>query len=161
MSLGSHRLDGVFWPLAGNHGTPSRPVVLLEVQMHADATFHHRLAAQTYRFLQQHPKVQEWRLVVLVPHRRLSLGPITPLRRFLEQEVILGQPGGAQPPPGPRSTAGAAHPVGQANQRIGGHEPEAAAPPPRPDQRRPDFALAATTAFEQRGDHGDRRHPDR
>ena len=33
---------------------PGCPVVLLEVQMHPDSGFHHRLAAQTYRFLQRH-----------------------------------------------------------------------------------------------------------
>jgi hypothetical protein len=34
-------------------GSPEFPVVLLEVQMHPDPGFLHRLAAQTYRFLQQ------------------------------------------------------------------------------------------------------------
>ena len=29
-------------------------MVLLEVQMHPDSGFQHRLAAQTYRFLQRH-----------------------------------------------------------------------------------------------------------
>ena len=47
--------------------------------------FHHRLAAQTFRFLQLHPRIEHWRVVVITPHRRLSLGPVTPLRSFLEQ----------------------------------------------------------------------------
>jgi predicted transposase YdaD len=58
--------------------------VLLEVQMRADPGFHHRLAAQTFRFLQLHPAIEHWRVVVITPHQRLNLGPITPLRGFLE-----------------------------------------------------------------------------
>jgi predicted transposase YdaD len=54
-------------------------VVLLEVQMRADPGFHHRLAAQTFRFLQLHPAVEHWRVVVITPHQRLNLGPVTPL----------------------------------------------------------------------------------
>jgi predicted transposase YdaD len=59
-------------------------VVLLEVQMRADPGFHHRLAAQTFRFLQLHPAIEHWRVVVITPHQRLNLGPVTPLRGFLE-----------------------------------------------------------------------------
>jgi predicted transposase YdaD len=84
LKAGSHRLDGVLWPLASDAGTPELPVVLLEVQMRADPGFHHRLAAQTFRFLQLHPAVEHWRVVVITPHQRLNLGPITPLRGFLE-----------------------------------------------------------------------------
>jgi hypothetical protein len=65
----------------------SGPVVLLEVQMHRDTGFHHRLAAQTYRFLQQHPKVVHWTVLVITPHGRLNLGPTEALRVFLEQQV--------------------------------------------------------------------------
>ena len=65
----------------------SGPVVLLEVQMHRDPGFHHRLAAQTYRFLQQHPQVVHWTVLVITPHDRLNLGPTEALRVFLEQQV--------------------------------------------------------------------------
>jgi len=65
----------------------SGPVVLLEVQMHRDLGFHHRLAAQTYRFLQQHPQVVHWTVLVITPHDRLNLGPTEALRVFLEQQV--------------------------------------------------------------------------
>ena len=45
----SHRLDGVLWPRestgCAESGSPEFPVVLLEVQMHQDPGFHHRLAA--------------------------------------------------------------------------------------------------------------------
>jgi predicted transposase YdaD len=82
---GSHRLDGVLWPIGSDTGSAELPVVLLEVQMRADPGFHHRLAAQTYRFLQLHPRVEHWRVVVITPHQRLQLGPVMPLRGFLEQ----------------------------------------------------------------------------
>jgi predicted transposase YdaD len=49
-------------------------VVLLEVQMHSKPGFTHRLSAQSFRFLQLHPKVQHLAVVVVVPHRRLNLG---------------------------------------------------------------------------------------
>ena len=71
----NHRLDGVFWPRGGDRGTPEQPVVLLEVQMHSKQGFRHRLWAQTARFVQLHPQVQHLAVVVVVPHRRLNLGP--------------------------------------------------------------------------------------
>ena len=52
-----------------------QPVVLLEVQMHAKSGFKHRLWAQTARFVQLHPQVQHLAVVVVMPHRRLNLGP--------------------------------------------------------------------------------------
>jgi len=64
---------------------PGCPVVLLEVQMHPDPGFHHRLAAQTYRFLQQHPRVEHWAVLVITPHSRLKLGPTPALQLFLQQ----------------------------------------------------------------------------
>jgi len=71
----NHRLDGAFWPRSADAGTPEQPVVILEVQMHGKGGFKHRLFAQTARFLQLHPKVLHLAVVVLVPHRRLNLGP--------------------------------------------------------------------------------------
>ena len=50
-------------------------LVLLEVQMHPDSGFQHRLAAQTYRFLQRHPQVEHLEVVVITPHQRHKLGP--------------------------------------------------------------------------------------
>ena len=85
IKAGSHRLDGVLWPIGCETGSEDLPVVLLEVQMRADPGFHHRLAAQTYRFLQLHPRIEHWRVVVITPHQRLQLGPVMPLRGFLEQ----------------------------------------------------------------------------
>jgi predicted transposase YdaD len=85
LKAGSHRLDGVLWPLGSETGSEELPVVLLEVQMRADPGFHHRLAAQTYRFLQLHPRIEHWRVVVITPHQRLQLGPVLPLRDFLAQ----------------------------------------------------------------------------
>jgi len=71
----NHRLDGVLWPQRGLAGTARHPVVKLELQMQRDTRFKHRLGAQTLRFLQLHPVVRHLRLVVVVPHRRLNLGP--------------------------------------------------------------------------------------
>lgn len=71
----NHRLDGAFWPRSAETGTTEQPVVLLEVQMHSKVGFHHRLAAQSFRFLQQHPQVKHLAVVVVLPHRRLRLGP--------------------------------------------------------------------------------------
>ena len=75
LKAANHRLDGTFWPRSGDKGTPEQPVVLLEVQMHAKPGFKHRLGAQSFRFLQLHPKVQHLAVVVMVSHRRLNLGP--------------------------------------------------------------------------------------
>jgi hypothetical protein len=52
----------VLWPLGSEAGSEELPVVFLEVQMRAE----------------------QWRVVVITPHRRLNLGPITPLRGFLD-----------------------------------------------------------------------------
>ncbi|QVL53652.1 MAG: DUF2887 domain-containing protein [Cyanobium sp. M30B3] len=89
----SHRLDGVLWPRestgCAETGSPEFPVVLLEVQMHLDPGFRHRLAAQSSRFLQKHPQVEHLEVVVITPHKRMSLGP-TRLPRLLQallQEV--------------------------------------------------------------------------
>ena len=88
----SHRLDGVLWPRETTGcvetGSPEFPVVLLEVQMHPDPGFHHRLAAQTYRFLQQHPQVEHWAVLVITPHNRLKLGRTQALQVFLDQQVV-------------------------------------------------------------------------
>ena len=75
LKAANHRLDGAFWPRNGEVGTAEQPVVLLEVQMHGKGGFKHRLGAQSFRFLQLHPQVQHLAVVVLVPHRRLNLGP--------------------------------------------------------------------------------------
>ncbi len=71
----NHRLDGVLWPRGSEIGTPEQPVVLLEVQMQGSAEFKHRLAAQSFRFLQLHSQVLHLEVVVVVPHKRLRLGP--------------------------------------------------------------------------------------
>ena len=63
-------------------------MVLLEVQMHPDPGFRHRLAAQTCRFLQKHPQVEHLEVVVIAPHQRIGLGP-TQLPRLLQ--VLLNE----------------------------------------------------------------------
>ncbi len=85
----AHHPDGVLWPRQHPGGSEQRPVVILEVQMHADRRFHRRLAAETFRFLQQHEEVKHLQVLVLLAHRRLALGASQPplLRRFLERDV--------------------------------------------------------------------------
>jgi len=53
----AHHPDGVLWPRQQPGGSEALPVVLLEVQMHADRRFHRRLGAETFRLLQQHEEV--------------------------------------------------------------------------------------------------------
>ena len=92
LKAANHRLDGAFWPRSGAVGTPEQPVVLLEVQMHSKPGFKHRLGAQSFRFLQLHPQVQHLAVVVVVPHRRLKLGPAElpqQLQMFLDGVVWL------------------------------------------------------------------------
>jgi predicted transposase YdaD len=102
----SRRLDGVLWPQksTGYAETGSRefPVVLLEVQMHPDPGFQHRLMAQSSRFLQRHPRVEHLEVVVITPHRRHTLGPAQPPRllqvflqevRWISLEELSRQPG--------------------------------------------------------------------
>ena len=79
----------MLWPQDDERGSPERPVVILEVQMHPDRGFQRRLGAESFRFLQQHPRVQHLQVVVVVAHRRLALGNDQPLllQRFLAQDV--------------------------------------------------------------------------
>jgi predicted transposase YdaD len=85
----AHHPDGVLWPRQHPGGSEALPVVLLEVQMHADRRFHRRLGAETFRLLQQHEEVAHLQVLVLLAHRRLALGSTQPrpLRRFLQQDV--------------------------------------------------------------------------
>ena len=92
LKAANHRLDGAFWPRSAETGTPEQPVVLLEVQMHAKPGFKHRLGAQSFRFLQLHPQVQHLAVVVVVPHRRIKLGPAQlphQLQAFLDGVIWL------------------------------------------------------------------------
>jgi predicted transposase YdaD len=85
----AHHPDGVLWPRQHPGGSEALPVVLLEMQMHADRRFHRRLGAETFRLLQQHEEVAHLQVLVLLAHRRLALGSTQPrlLRRFLEHDV--------------------------------------------------------------------------
>ena len=67
-------------------------MVRLEVQMFRDPGFQHRLFAQTARFLQLHPHVQHLAVVVVVPQRRLNIGPAQlprQLQSFLDGVIWL------------------------------------------------------------------------
>ncbi len=69
----AHHPDGVLWPRQQPGGSEALPVVLLEVQMHADRRFHRRLGAETFRLLQQHEEVAHLQVLVLLAHQRLAL----------------------------------------------------------------------------------------
>ena len=60
-------------------------MALLEVQMHPDQGFQHRLAAQSCRFLQKYPQVEHLEVVVITPPAGVSGGG------------ALDQPGGLEP----------------------------------------------------------------
>jgi predicted transposase YdaD len=79
----------LLWPRQHPGGSEALPVVLLEVQMHADRRFHRRLGAETFRLLQQHVEVEHLQVLVLLAHQRLALGSSQPrpLRRFLQEDV--------------------------------------------------------------------------
>lgn len=85
----AHHPDGVLWPRRHPGGSAAFPVVLLEVQMQADRRFHRRLAAETFRLLQQHAEIMHLQVLVLLSQRRLALGASQPrlLRRFLQEDV--------------------------------------------------------------------------
>ncbi len=85
----AHHPDGVLWPRQHPGGSEALPVVILKVQMHTDRRFHRRLAAETFRLLQQHEEVAHLQVLVLLAHRRLALGISQPrlLRRFLQEDV--------------------------------------------------------------------------
>ncbi|MFM8661042.1 MAG: DUF2887 domain-containing protein [Cyanobium sp.] len=85
----AHHPDGVLWPRHHPGGSEQRPVVILEVQMHADRGFHRRLAAETFRLLQQHAEVEHLQVQVLMARQGLALGSGQPLllRRFLQHDV--------------------------------------------------------------------------
>lgn len=66
-----------------------RLVAHKKVAHHPDRHFHRRLAAETFRLLQQHEEVEHLRVLVLLAHRRLALGnrQPSPLQRFLKHDV--------------------------------------------------------------------------
>ena len=57
--------------------------------MHPDRRFHRRLAAETFRLLQQREDVSHLRVLVLLAHRRVAHGSSQPrlLGRFLQEDV--------------------------------------------------------------------------
>ena len=64
--------------------------------MHPDPGFHHPLAAQTYRFLQQHPLVEHWAVVVITPHSRLTWAPPKRHTRAAQEWLAEGRQEGLQ-----------------------------------------------------------------
>ena len=83
---GEQRLDGVLVPPVES---AERPVVILEVQMFADALFLHRLYAETACYLLQHPGVRHWQAVVITPRAAMPLGPVEVFAEFLVRPVRI------------------------------------------------------------------------
>jgi predicted transposase YdaD len=79
-----HRLDDLFQP---PQDQPDLPVVLLEAQMGPDARFLRRLYAQSARLVEQEPSIEQWRVVVICPHRRLNFGSATAVAEFVRERV--------------------------------------------------------------------------
>ncbi len=78
------RLDGLFLP---PEDRPDLPAVVLEAQMAPDPDFLLRLYAESALLLQQKRWQQDWRVVVICPHRRLNFGSHLPVREFLKHRV--------------------------------------------------------------------------
>ena len=88
----THHPDGVLWPPKHPGCSEKRPVVILEVQMHADRRFHRRLAAETFRLLQQHEEVEHLRVLVLLSASPATLSPRYPRPSALagNQALLIG-----------------------------------------------------------------------
>ena len=78
------RLDGLFQPPADQ---PELPVVLLEAQMAAHPRFLRRLYAQSAMLLEQEAAIEQWRVVVICPHRRLNFGSPAAVAEFVRERV--------------------------------------------------------------------------
>ena len=79
-----HRLDGLFQPPASQ---PELPVVLLEAQMAADGRFLRRLYAQSARLVEQEAEIEQWRVVVICPHRQPNFGSPAAVAEFVRERV--------------------------------------------------------------------------
>jgi predicted transposase/invertase (TIGR01784 family) len=79
-----YRLDGLFLPPANR---PDLPAVILEAQMAADPGFLRRLYAESSRWLQQQPEVDQWRVVVICPQRGLNFGRPVAVAEFIQERV--------------------------------------------------------------------------
>jgi predicted transposase YdaD len=78
------RLDGFFQPPPDQ---PELPVVLLEAQMAADPKFLRRLYAQSAMVVEQEMEIEQWRVVVICPHRRLNFGRAPAVAEFVRERV--------------------------------------------------------------------------
>jgi hypothetical protein len=84
----AHHPDGVLWPRQHPGGSEALPVVILEVQMHTDRRFHRRLAAETFRLLQQHEEVEHLQVLVLLapPTTSKVVRPVRPIHQGANHE---------------------------------------------------------------------------
>ncbi|MFN9547001.1 MAG: DUF2887 domain-containing protein [Cyanobacteriota bacterium] len=79
-----HHLDGLFQPPADQLDLPT---VLLKAQATSDPKVLRRLYAQSVLLLEQESAIEHWRMVVICPHRRLTLGSPTVVAEFVRERV--------------------------------------------------------------------------
>jgi predicted transposase/invertase (TIGR01784 family) len=65
----AHRIDGVFLPPPDQ---PTAPIFFAEFQFQPDPWLYHRLFAEIFMYLEQHPTLADWQAVVLYPSRTLE-----------------------------------------------------------------------------------------
>jgi len=66
--------------------------------MAADPEFLLMLYAETGRFLQQQAWSDDWRVVVICPHRGLQFGALTPVQEFVERRSVRAATAATQRP---------------------------------------------------------------
>ena len=87
----AHHPDGVLWPRQHPGGSAQRPVVLLEVQIHADRSFHRRLGAETFRLLRRFLEHDVTWVDLAALARRADLDPLLALHTLpVQKEPDLG-----------------------------------------------------------------------
>lgn len=79
-----YRLDGLFLPPENRQDLPA---VILEAQMATDQGFLRRLYAESSRWLQQHQEIDQWRVVVICPHRGMNFGRPEAVAEFIQERV--------------------------------------------------------------------------
>uniref|UniRef100_B8HN48 DUF4351 domain-containing protein n=1 Tax=Cyanothece sp. (strain PCC 7425 / ATCC 29141) TaxID=395961 RepID=B8HN48_CYAP4 len=74
------RIDGVFLPPTD---FPLQPLFFVEIQFQSDPYLYHRLFAELFLYVRQHPQIVDWQAVILYPDRSLE-----PERTHLHRSVL-------------------------------------------------------------------------
>ncbi len=78
------RLDGLLTP-----AEPTLPLIFLEAQMQPDERFLRRYFASLFLYLAQQPQERDWRGLLLVASRSITLGWEVPYRALLQEHVSI------------------------------------------------------------------------